>query len=139
MYLIKKIHEYLANRNRAIARMILATLIFLFGATVALSIFVGTVTAGPGQPFGGMIFYVQTCTCSGNFAVFFVDLSSSPVGLPLIYQPGFTTVYQFGPPLSLGRWMLGTWTGGGLCKVWAGKFCFIVPTAGTMFMVGTSQ
>lgn len=100
--------------------------------------------AGPGYPFGGLISWVTFCDCSidGSIAaVYFPDLTvtSATGGLPLIYSGG-TIVYQFGPPLNIGTWMLGTFTQGvGVCLIWVGKFCSVVPTAGTMYMVGTSM
>jgi hypothetical protein len=123
-----------------IGRFLSILFVVVVGVILALQIHVQSVTAGPGQPFGGQITFVRTCTCSGNFAVYFTDLTiSPPISLPLIYQPGMTIVYPYGPPLSAGRWMLGTWLGGGQCRVWEGKFCGGIPTAGTMYMVGTSE
>ncbi|HCM68731.1 MAG: hypothetical protein UY04_C0015G0013 [Parcubacteria group bacterium GW2011_GWA2_47_7] len=137
---IKKIQKRVEQATRMSTRFLFAFVILVLGVIAAFSISVQTSTAGPGQPFGGMISAVFTCTCSGNFAIYFTDLTiSPPIALPLIYQPGGTITYQFGPPLSAGRWMLGTWTSGGSCRYWVGKFCSVLPTAGTMYMVGTSM
>lgn len=139
MHLINNIHNTLKDHSLQIVKTLVVTLIFVLGATIALTIFVKPVTAGPGQPFGGLIYWVRPCTCSSGWAVYFNDLTiSPPISLPLIYN-GSTVTYQFGPPLSTGRWMLGTWLPGGVCLRWSGKFCTIIPTAGTMYMVGTSQ
>ncbi|OGZ20836.1 MAG: hypothetical protein A2494_00900 [Candidatus Lloydbacteria bacterium RIFOXYC12_FULL_46_25] len=87
-----------------------------------------------------MITYVFTCTCSGNFAIYFKDLASpTPVTLPLIYQPGVTTLYPYYKITTIGSWMLGTWISGGSCRYYVGKGCATLPTAGTMYMVGTSM
>lgn len=138
---IKKIYGNLLQATHAAKRLLIAFLILILGAVTAFTISVNTASAGPGDPFGGMIISVLTCTCSGNFAVYFNDLTitSTTGGLPLIYQPGATIVYEFGPPLRSGIWMLGTWQTGGQCLVFAGKGCMTIPTAGTMYMVGTSQ
>jgi hypothetical protein len=154
---IKHIKERLLRSTHPAKRFFLAFLIFAFGAATAFTISINTATAGPGTPFGGLITFVLTCNCSGNYAVYFSDLnrrltgsigsnvpamSSSvptPAGLPLIYQPGQTIVYEFGPPLRPGIWMLGTWQPGGQCRVFMGKLCGVVPTRGTMYMVGTSR
>lgn len=121
----------------------IAVLMLLITGVVSYTSMVKLGEAGPGYPFGGLITWVTYCDCSidGSIAaVYFGDLTvvSSTMGLPLIYG-GATTVYQFGPPLNIGSWMLGTFTQGmGVCLIWVGKFCSLIPTAGTMYMVGTS-
>jgi hypothetical protein len=96
--------------------------------------------AGGGTPFGGRSTSVFTCGCSGNIAVYFNDLTR-PYGvtLPLIYQPGFTTLYDYGRIYTAQVWILGLWTPGGSCRYFVGKGCLTLPTAGTMTMVGTSM
>ncbi len=139
---IKRIQLILEKLSQQMfARSLLALVILVLGTTIALSSSVRTVSAGPGDPFGGQVTYVFYCTCSLNYAIYFNDLTvtSSTGGLPLIYQPGGTITYEFGPPLSTGQWMLGTWQSGGVCTYYAGKSCSTLQTAGTMYMVGTSQ
>ncbi len=140
MHEIKKLQTKLGKHAQLIVRSFIPVSIILIALVISLSISVRTASAGPGTPFGGLITYVFTCTCSGNFAVYFQDLTiSPPITLPLIYQPGGTIVYAFGPPLSIGSWMLGTWQSGGQCRYYVGKGCATLPTAGTMYMVGTSM
>ncbi len=135
---------------------ILAFLVLVVGAGIAMTIHVHSAIAGPGKPFGGLITSVTNCTCTGNYAIYFNDLNRQftgklgsdvpssdtsypdPVTLPLIYEPGVTILYEFGMITTPGVWMLGTWIPGGECRV-GGKFCMVVPTAGTMYMVGTSK
>ncbi len=139
MITLKKIYKNLSERGHEAMRFLLAFLVLMFGAVIAMNINVQSAVAGPGQPFGGLSYFVFTCTCSNNFAIYFDDLTiSPPVGLPLIYQPGATILYEFGNILSEGTWILGTWQPGGACLYHVGKICAILPTEGTMYMVGTS-
>ncbi len=94
-----------------------------------------------GYPFGGKISRVRFCLCTGNYAVYFNDLAvpSRTGGLPLIYQPGATQTYKFYKQTSVGHWILGTFESGGICLRYSGKKCRLIPTAGTMFMVGSSN
>lgn len=94
-----------------------------------------------GYPFGGKISRVRFCSCTGNYAVYFNDLAvpSRTGGLPLIYQPGATQTYKFYKQTSVGHWILGTFESGGICLRYSGKKCRLIPTAGTMYMVGSSN
>lgn len=123
-------------------QLVVAALILVLGGVLSFGVFMSRAVAGPGNPFGGLISYVLYCTCSTDgsiAAVSFTDLTSPTSASPpaLIYAAS-TIVYQNGPPLSIGTWMLGTWQGGGTCLYYVGKGCATYPTAGTMYMVGTS-
>lgn len=131
---IKKIN------SRASLRLVVAALIVTLGGVLAFGVFSSRAMAGPGQPFGGQITYVFVCNCSGNYAIYFQDLTiSPPITLPLIYQPGVTILYPYYKITSIGSWILGTWQGGGSCRYYVGKGCATLPTQGTMYMVGTSK
>lgn len=126
--------------SRVSLRIISATLIVALGGVLAFGVFTSRASAGPGQPFGGQITYVFTCTCSANYAIYFQDLTKpTPITLPLIFQPGVTILYPYYAITSIGSWMLGTWQGGGSCRYYVGKGCATLPTQGTMYMVGTSM
>jgi hypothetical protein len=91
-------------------------------------------------PFGGMSAYVFYCTCSANIAVTIDDLTiSPPLTLPIIFQPGATTLYPYGQIYTPGVWTLGLWQSGGNCEYYVGKGCSVYTTEGTMTMVGTSM
>ncbi len=91
-------------------------------------------------PFGGLSTYVFYCTCSSNIAITINDLTiSPPLTLPIIYQPGGTTLYPYGQVFSAGVWLLGLWNTGGNCQYYVGKGCSSYTTQGTMSMVGTSM
>lgn len=129
----------ITRHKKKIFGVIALVVIFVLGNITAYYTDVKIATAGPGQPFGGRITMVRPCTCSVGWAVYFTDLTvPSPIALPLIYNPGTTVTYREFHQTMPGAWILGTWTPGGACLVWAGKFCFIIPTAGTMYMVGSS-
>lgn len=95
---------------------------------------VGTV----GGYFGGRVLTSYACTCSFNWVVY--------VGPPrpgvFIYQPGYSRLYSYYNVLGVGQWVLGSYTHGGQCLMYAGEVC--VPGAfpqGTMSPtpgVGTS-
>lgn len=123
-------------------QVIVAFLVVVLGGVLALGVFTSRAQAGPGQPFGGLISYVLYCTCSTDgsiAAVSFGDLTKpTPASPPALIYAASTIVYPNGPPLSIGTWMLGTWQGGGVCLYYVGKGCATYPTAGTMYMVGTS-
>ena len=119
------------------------TLSFLF---VAIMVFISAARITPqaqaaGEtPFGGLSTYVFYCTCSFSIAITIDDLTiSPPLILPIIYQPGGTTLYPYGQVFIPGVWLLGLWTSGGDCEYYVGKGCSTYPTEGTMSMVGTSM
>ena len=103
--------------------------------------YVNVTHAGPGDPFGGMSTMALFCECTDNYAIYFNDLTvtSTTGGLPLIYQPGQTILYDFSMITNAGVWILGKWQTGGTCEVLVLWYCYEVPTAGTMYMVGTSM
>jgi hypothetical protein len=118
-----------------------AFLILLVGTMTAYSIAVPRAIAGPGQPFGGQIYNIFPCTCSGNVEVFFNDLTISPPippGIPLLYQPGVTITCPYYNQTLIGSYILGTWVPGGQCLT--GSLCVpsFPPPAGTMYIVGSS-
>lgn len=86
--------------------------------------------------FGGMTTAMTTCTCSANILLYVQDVRGTT--LPLIYQPGATILYQNYSPTS-GVWVLGTYTSGGQCLIYAVTGCTTGGTpVGTMLQVGTS-
>ncbi len=92
-------------------------------------------------PFGGMITYMFVCTCSANLAIYFNDYTqqqSRTNGMPLIYQPGVTTLYPFYNVFSMGSYILGLFQSGGSCTYYVGTSCSSLSVAGQMYMVGTS-
>ncbi len=99
----------------------------------------GGAGGGGGLPFGGLVTAVTYCTCSFNFAVYFFDLAGGATP-GLVWQPGGSVTFANGPPLRSGAWMLGLWTPGLYCYMYAGKFCIPLtpPPIGMMYMVGSS-
>lgn len=87
-------------------------------------------------PFGGFVTAMTYCTCSFNILLYVKD-PRGPV-LPLIYQPGATILYKMYTPMT-GVNVLGRYTSGGQCLVYAGSGCATggVPL-GTMIQLGTS-
>ncbi len=139
MIKLKKFYKNISEHGNDAMRFLLAFLVLMFGAVIALNINVRMATAGPGEPFGGLSYSITDCDCTGNFAIYFNDLTQpTPITLPLIYEPGVTILYDFGEILVPNRWILGTWQPVGSCRG-LDKFCTDVPTAGTMYMVGTSR
>ncbi len=134
-----QIKNFFVEHKHNTRRWLFALLILVLGVGVAFTMYTRTATAGPGLPFGGMVGTIFPCTCSANYIVYFADLAVPPSSLgALIYQPGATITYAYGPPYRPGQWMLGTWLPGGVCLIWVLKICVPVPVTGTMFMVGTS-
>jgi hypothetical protein len=99
----------------------------------------GAAGGGGGLPFGGLVTGVTYCTCSFNFAVYFFDLAGGATP-GLVWQPGGSVTFANGPPLRSGAWMLGLWSPGLYCWMYAGKTCIPLspPPIGMMYMVGTS-
>jgi hypothetical protein len=114
---------------------------FVIVAFLSFFAFVNVTHAGPGDPFGGMSTMVIYCECTENYVVYFNDLTvtSTTGGLPLIYQPGQTILYDFSMITNSGVWILGTWQSGGVCEILVTYYCYEITTAGTMYMVGTSM
>ena len=129
-------------QSRAFMQFTIAALIVVLGGVLSFGVFTSRASAGPGQPFGGMISNVFYCTCSTDgsiAAVSFGDLTKpTPASPPALIYANTTIVYPNGPPLNSGRWMLGTWQPGRVCMYRVGKGCAVYPTAGSMYMVGTS-
>jgi len=86
------------------------------------------------NPFGGFVYAVVPCTCSGG-AVIYVG---PPVPGPYLYLPGFTRVYEYYQIPRPGVWVLGNFVPGPPCLVYAGKSCVPVPHYGVITIVGTS-
>lgn len=96
----------------------------------------GSASAGGLLNFGGRSTSMTTCTCSDNFLIYVQDVRGT--SLPLIYQPGVTILYKMYSPTS-GVNMLGQYTTGGTCLVYAGTTCSTGGTpVGTMTQLGTS-
>lgn len=97
----------------------------------------------PGLPFGGWVTLTLPCTCSANLWIWFSPLSPSPplppTG-PLVFQPGYTTLYgdyAIGIPAT---WETGSYVpiaGNGACWIDIGPACVPVPNLGLMNKVGT--
>jgi len=101
---------------------------------------IGAGTAVPGLPFGGFVIFTLPCTCSANLWIWFAPLSPLPLPKtgPLVYQPGYTTLYgnfAIGVPAT---WHLGSYIPGvQTCWVYVGKACVVLPNYGLMNKVGT--
>lgn len=95
------------------------------------------VSAIPGLPFGGFVYSVTPCSCSGSFLLHV----SPPVPGDYLYVPGLTTVYPwYQIPRSL-VWLLGDFFPGGACWIWVSAdppYCAPIPAVGTINFVGTS-
>jgi hypothetical protein len=87
------------------------------------------------NPFGGQSTNVYYCNCSFNYRI----MVSPPVGGTFMYQPGATTLYQFGQIYRTGVWLLGLTGGSVSCMVYSGKSCTTLGTYPMMTMVGTSM
>ncbi|MEK7515603.1 MAG: hypothetical protein AAB555_01545 [Patescibacteria group bacterium] len=115
-------------------KLILGSIIF-FSVTIIPS------SAYAQVPFGGLEVSIFPCTCSAQFLHYFAPLWLGPVPATgaLTYPMGATTAFLFGI-LKPGSWALGTYTPGvQACWVWAGKFCFPIPSLGAITpFTGTS-
>jgi hypothetical protein len=97
----------------------------------------GGTSGGAVTPFGGQTTSMVNCTCSFNILLYVKDVRGTV--LPLIYQPGVTVLYQGYRPTS-GVNVLGNYTSGGQCLIYAGTSCTSGGTPiGTMTQLGTSQ
>mgnify|MGYP001574721101 FL=1 len=104
--------------------------IFLFMASFGIWV----QSTGALLGFGGMVYWVVPCPCSGgNFAV-----SVGPPS-PGIYSyiPYATQTHLNGPPYRPGQYVLGSYAPGGVCLT-VGTPCAPVHVMGTMYTVGTS-
>ncbi len=94
------------------------------------------------KPFGGIVSYTTTCTCSGTLWIWFAPLYlGGPVVVtgPLIYSPYSTILYGYYNIGRSGLWHLGDYVSGGQCLVYAGKGCVNLPALGLMSKVGTNR
>lgn len=112
----------------------LATFLFIF--LIWGSLYVEPAQSLGGVPFGGMVSFVQPCTCSCGAVV----VVGPPRGGPFLYCPGFTRVYEYFQIPRVGVWLLGLYSPGGTCLIWVGKLCVPAPIQpiGTIIMTGTS-
>ena len=110
-------------------------------ATVFMLFPVSTTKAQTGFQFGGLTSFSITCTCSAALWVWYTPLWLGPIMMtgPMVYAPYGTLLwsnYSIGVP---SRWALGSYTPGvQSCWMYAGFFCFPLPTIGHMIQVGTS-
>jgi len=89
------------------------------------------------QNFGGRITSTYTCTCSANTLVYIQDVRGQ--SLQLMYQPGASILYM-NYNISAGVNVLGDYTSGGQCLVYAGESCTTEGSPqGTIRQIGTSM
>lgn len=90
---------------------------------------------GATTPFGGKVWYVTYCTCSGT-----VLLTVGPPRPALVvYEPGFSELYEYYNIWEEDVWVLGNYVkGGGYCAIYAGVSCTTLPNNGVITQVGTS-
>ncbi len=89
------------------------------------------------QNFGGRITSMTSCTCSFNLLLYVQDVRGQT--LPLMYQPGATVLYKMYQPTT-GVNVLGQYTSGGQCLIYAGTSCSSGGSPiGTMIQLGTSS
>ena len=124
------------NFNKSTRRIILTLLFVVVG-------FSGLVfwkhTKGQGVlPFGGKVILSLPCTCNGVPSVLLTV--SPPVGGQFLYILGSQLYRNYNLGLATGMNVLGLYTPGGVCMVYAGKGCVpIGPPIGTISpTVGTS-
>ncbi len=92
------------------------------------------IDAQAGVPLGGTISYVTYCTCSFNYLLTVVGPSPGN----FVFQPGASVPFPYGQVYRPGPFVLGTYTTGGICLMYAGYFCYALPSNGTITMIGTS-
>ncbi|OGZ06212.1 MAG: hypothetical protein A2845_00170 [Candidatus Lloydbacteria bacterium RIFCSPHIGHO2_01_FULL_49_22] len=135
--LVKKLKQNIS----AASRILIAVTVVIVGGAIAFGVYVHPTEADTGIPFGGLSTWIQYCTCTGPgvIAVTVMDLSTTP-GTPTnyIYYPGGTILHPEYNIYSLGVWLLGNRSPGGVCMYWVGKICVTWPTDGSMVRVGTS-
>ena len=121
--------------NKTFKKIILSIFIAIILICGALAY---SVNAGVGLPFGGKVFSSSYCTISQNFIVKMVS-PIPPYAVFLIFQPGVSLLFRNFIPMVPLVWDLGTFIPGvGLCIMGVGDGSVILPTLGTMTMVGTS-
>ncbi len=93
-------------------------------------------------PFAGIVSFPIPCTCTANLWIWFTPLYlGGPAVLtgPMVYSPYSTILYAnffIGVP---SKYHLGSYIPGiQSCWIFAGFFCFPLPTIGHMFQVGTN-
>ena len=127
--------------KKKIAVLLLAVFIW----TMPVDLFAFSIGAGayvPGLPFGVLVSLTLPCTCSENLWIWFTPLHLPPktIAGPLVYQPGYTTLYanfSIGIP---GTWHLGSYipvVGNGVCWMYVGKACVVMKNYGLINKVGT--
>ena len=80
-------------------------------------------------PYGGMRIFTLICTCSANTLLYIMDYATNQL-LALIYQPGVSMLYSYYD--IYGTYFLGSYRGGGQCRIYAGKGCVTIPSRGTL-------
>lgn len=123
--------------------LILMIVILLMSPIGAFAFSLGAGGMVPGLPFGGLVIFTLPCSCSANLWVFFAPLHivGKTIAGPLIYQPGYTTLYgnfAIGVPST---WHLGSYTplvGNGVCWQYVGTACVVMKNYGLMNKTGTS-
>lgn len=92
--------------------------------------------AGVGLPFGGPLAFAFYCTCSFNWLITVGPLPPTYVTL-LSYYPGSQAYLSYNIPAT--RWLLGEYTGGGVCLIVVPHGCLSLPTQGLITpVVGSS-
>lgn len=120
--------------------LILVIIVLMVVPVISFATGVGTFV--PGLPFGGFVIFTLPCTCSKSLWIFFdpLHITGKTIVGPLIYQPGYTTLYgdfAIGVPST---WHLGSYkpiVGNGVCWMYVGKACVVMKNFGLMNKVGT--
>lgn len=99
-------------------------------------------TTGVADFFGGSITQVTYCTCSAGVLLYVQDLATKSV-LPVVYQYGVSVLHANYNVFSSGVNVIGGYTPGGQCLVYAGTSCSTggtpTGTIDTIRGVGTSS
>lgn len=86
-------------------------------------------------PFGGQIYYVTYCTCSGTILL----TVGPPNPANVVFQTGFSQLYEYYNIYEEGVWVLGNYVeGGGYCAIYAGLSCDTISNDGVITQIGTS-
>lgn len=129
--------------KKKIAVLLLGVFIWI----MPINLFAFSLGAGgmvPGLPFGGLVVITLPCTCSKSLWIFFAPLhiTGKTIVGPLVYQPGYTTLYgnfAIGIPST---WHLGSYipvVGNGVCWQYVGQACVVMKNLGLMNKVGTGS